>query len=312
MLSVIFVTPTNNYDMDSQQNQNRTGTYVLIALLLLSVIFNIYQWTSHSSSVETYDTRIDSMMTVRIDLERELATSTVELEKYRGISANLDTLLNDANSKLEAQEKKIRGLIASEKDAKKLNKKLKAELETLRKMKDEYLEQIDQLITENKELKSKNEELNTTVTSLNDEKRSLQGKVDVASQLKAEYVKVTAFKKKSSGKFVESSLAKRTNKIEVCCTVMDNKITEPGDKMVYVVIKEPTGKILAGNSKATFTSVDGSEVNASASYKITYNGDKQNVCMNYESDERVLVPGSYNIDIYIDNTLVATTTYSLE
>lgn len=297
---------------NKEKKESKITIYLILALLLLSLGFNAYQWSNHSTTVITYDTKIDSMITVRIDLEKELATSTVELDKYRGISANLDTLLNDANDKIAAQEKRIRSIIAKEKDATKLNKKLKEELEALRLMKDEYLEKIDQLITENKELKAKNEELNTTVTSLSEEKKNLQGKVGIASQLKTEYVKVSTFKKKSSGKYVEASLAKRTNKIDVCFTVMDNKIAQPGDRMLYVVIKEPTGKILAGSSKATFNDEQGTELLATASYKVNYTGEKQNVCVNYENDQRVLVSGSYNIDIYIDGTLVAHTTHSLE
>ena len=297
--------------MESQK-QNKTTQVVLIIVLLLSAIFNVYQWKNHTTTVVTYDTKIDSMIVVRIDLERELATSNVELDKYRGISANLDTLLNEANHKMELQEKKIRSLISKEKDMNSLNKKLKVELDELRKMKDEYLEKIDQLVTENKALKVKNEELNTTVTTLSDEKKNLEGKVGVASQLKAEYLKVSAFKKKNSGKYVEASLAKKTNKIDVCLTVMDNKIAQTGDKMVYLVIKEPTGKILAGISKTAFKNEKGEDVDATASYKISYTGEKQNVCLTFETEDRNLTSGSYDIDIYIEGSRVANTQYLLK
>jgi cell division protein FtsI/penicillin-binding protein 2 len=93
---------------------------------------------------------------------------------------------------------------------------------------------------------------------------------------------------------------------------MDNKIAQPGDKMLYVVIKEPTGKILASSSKASFNNEKGEEIAATSSYKISYTGDKQNACLNFETEERTLTPGSYNIDIYIDGTLVANTSYMLE
>ena len=294
------------------QEKNNTTRIILIILLLLSAVFNVYQWKNHSTTVITYDTKIDSMIVVRVDLEREMATTNVELDKYRGISANLDTLLNEANKKMDAQERKIRSLISKEKDVNALNKKLKVELEELRKMKDEYLEKIDQLVTENKELKAKNEELNTNVTVLSEEKKNLQSKVGVASQLKAEYIKVSAFKKKNSGKFVEASIAKKTNKIDVCFTVMDNKVAQSGDKMLYIVIKEPTGKILAGQSKAEFKNEKGEAIAATASYQIKYTGEKQNACLSFETEDRNLTSGAYDIDIYIDGTLVANTSYLLK
>jgi DNA repair exonuclease SbcCD ATPase subunit len=249
---------------------------------------------------------------VRVEVERELASTETELEKYRGISANLDSLLNDANGRIAEQEKKIRKLIANEKDANRLNKKLKAELEAFKKLKDEYLEKIDQLIIENNALKAKNEELNNTVSNLSEEKKNLQGKVATASQIKVEYLKINAYKKKNSGKYVEATIAKRTNKIEACFTVMDNKIAEHGDKNIYMVIKEPGGKILAGISRANFTDVSGNNIEATASYKIHYEGDKIPVCINFENEQRILVSGNYAVEIYMENTPVASGTLMLK
>ncbi len=301
--------------MDTNKTNDRSGrtvTYILFALLLLSIAGNIYQYKSHTNVVTVYDNKVDSLILVRVEVERELATTQLELEKYRGISANLDTMLNEANGRIVEQENRIRNLIAKEKDGKKLSKKLKAEIAELKKLRDEYLERIDVLITENNQLKTQNEQLNTTVNTLTEEKKNLQGKVATASQLKAEYVKVNAYKKKNSGKYVESSLAKRTNKIESCFTVLENKVAEHGDKMIYLVIKEPTGKILQGNSKATFTNAAGEEVNATASYKMNYTGEKQDVCLNYDNDERMLVSGSYVVEIYMENTLISSMNYSLK
>jgi hypothetical protein len=295
-------------NQNQNQKQSKSTQYALIVLLLLSLIANVFQFKNNKDDVSARDYKIDTLETVRIELERELATSDLELEKYRGISANLDTLLNDANSKITAQEKKIRNLIASERNQGKLNKKLRAELEELRKLKEEYLEKIDQLITENEQLKQENEIKAQAINQLYEEKKGLQGKVTTASQLKAEYVKVETYKRKNSGKYVETSIAKRTNKIEVKMTVLDNKVADPGDKMVYIIIKEPTGKVLAGTSMARFTSASGEELDATASYKMTYNGEKQDVVIAYEGEDKMLTSGTYNIEVYIDGTLVNTAT----
>jgi hypothetical protein len=291
--------------------QNKTTQYALIVLLLLSLVGNVYQFKNNKKDVETRELKIDTLVTVQGQLQMELVETNKELESYRGISANLDSLLNDANSKIAAQEAKINKLISGEKNQSKLNSKLKKELAELRKLKDQYLEKIDQLITENAQLKKENEAKAAAITQLNEEKSGLQNKVLTASQLQAEYIKVSSFKKKNSGKYVETSLAKRTNKIDVNLTVMDNKVAEAGDKMVYVVIKEPKGKVLSGLSNARFTSTEGEEVAATASYKLAYNGTKQEVKVSYESDERELEPGNYTIDVYIDGTLVNTSTYIL-
>lgn len=297
-------------------NQNKMATLLLALLLLGSVGFNVYQWQLQSAPdhiSEGAQVKIDSLMSIRVELEKELATATLELEKYRGMSTSLDSLLNDANAKIAAQEKTIRELISKEKNTASLNEKLKRELAELRKLKDEYFEKIDQLLAENKELKAQNEILQESVGGLKKEKTVLQRKVTQASQLKAEYLKVSTFKKKSNGKFVESTTAKRTNKIDLCFTVMDNMVAERGERMVYVVMKEPTGKPLAGYSKTTFNDAEtGEEIQATASQKIDFNGNKQNLCLNFESDKRILTSGNYTFLVYIDGTLVAESAYSLK
>lgn len=295
----------------AEQKQNRSTLILLLLLLVGSVGFNIYQFKNHSTTVVEHGTQVDSLINARVEVERELAGITMELEKYRGIAGNLDSLLNDANGKMEAQEAKIRKLISGEKDLNKLNKKLKSELEELRKLRDEYLEKIDGLLAENKALKEENSTLNTQVTDLNQQKNLLEQKVTTASQLKAEYIKVNSFKKRSSGKFVESVLAKRTNKLEACFTIMDNKVAGSGDKMIYLRIVAPNGKVLMGFTKASLT-VDGENVDATASQKIDYKGEKQDMCLSFENEDRILESGTYLVEVYIENTLVHQSNYTLK
>ncbi|MCU0422252.1 MAG: hypothetical protein MUC81_05520 [Bacteroidia bacterium] len=294
------------------QKQNKTTQYALLVLLIISLVGNVFQYKNNQVDVNQRDLKIDTLVSVQAELEQELTATGKELENYRGIASNLDSLLNDANDKIALQEAKIKRLLVVEKDGKKLNAQLKKELAELRKLKEQYLEKIDQLISENEALKRENEAKAADITKLNEEKKGLQDKVATAEELKAEYIKVAAFKKRGNGKFVETSLAKRTNKIDVSLTVMDNKLAKPGDRMVYVVITEPGGKVLAGPSMAKFTK-DGSgeELAASASYKLNYNGQKQEIKVAYESDERELTPGNYSIDVYINGTLVNTSTYIL-
>ncbi|MFY8110057.1 MAG: hypothetical protein ACOVO9_13745 [Bacteroidia bacterium] len=295
----------------AEQKQNRSSLILLLLLLVGSVGFNIYQFKNHSTTVIEHGTQVDSLINSRVEVERELAGITMELEKYRGIAGNLDSLLNDANGKMEAQEAKIRKLISGEKDLNKLNKKLKSELEELRKLRDEYLEKIDGLLAENKALKEENSTLNTQVTDLNQQKNLLEQKVTTASQLKAEYIKVNSFKKRSSGKYVESVLAKRTNKLEACFTIMDNKVAGTGDKMIYLRIVAPNGKVLMGFTKASLT-VDGENVDATASQKIDYKGEKQDMCLSFENEDRILESGTYLVEVYIENTLVHQSNYTLK
>lgn len=300
--------------MDKQQEEksnNKNGLILLLLLLLGSLGFNVYQYKNHTTTIISHGNEVDSLNNVRIEVERELVSTTMELEKYRGIASNLDSLLTDANGKIYNQEQKIRNILRTEKDANKLNSKLKEELEKLKALRDEYLEKIDALMVENGTLKAQNKELTNTLTNLDNEKSKLEKTVETASVLKVEYVKVATFKKKSSGKLVESNLAKRTNKIETCLTVMDNKVANKGDRFIYLRIVSPNGKPLAGINKGT-VNYNGETLECTSNIKIDYQNEKQNICLAYEGDERNLESGTYQIEVFIDNNLVHSSSYILK
>jgi hypothetical protein len=294
----------------NKKNNNNTLTLLLL-LLITSVGVNFYQWKSHNGMVVSHGNEVDSLITIRVEVERELGLTAIELEKYRGIAGNLDTLLNEANSQIAKQESVIKLLLASEKDGKKLSTKLKTEIAKLHRLRDEYLDKIDSLIAENDRLKSENLNLNSQVENLNEQKNLLAGKVATAAQLKAEYVKVSSFKKRSNGKYTESAIAKRTNKLEACFTLMDNKIAGTGDKLIYLLITAPNGKILMSYTKAQFTDSEGKFLDATASIKVDYTGAKQDLCLSYENDERILESGTYQIGIYADGLMVHQSNYIL-
>jgi len=211
--------------------------------------------------------------------------------------------LNEAQAKIDEQAKKIRSLGANEKDLKKLNEKLKQQLADLQVLRDEYLTRIDSLLMANKQLVAEKEQLTSTNQNLT---KNLETTVATASELKSEYIKVQSFKRKGSGKYVETALAKRTHKLTACFDVLDNKIAKTGEKTVYLKITEPGGKPIGNKStgSSTFKTSSGEEVMYAVSTTINYAGVKQNVCMNYEEQEDKMFPaGTYMIEVYIDGNL---------
>jgi hypothetical protein len=104
-----------------QQQERRKGAVLWIVLLLLSVGLNVYQWQNHTTSVTTYEQKVDTLVIERVNVEKELADAKSELEKYRGISANLDSLLNEAQAKIDEQGLKIKKLGVNERNSRDLN-----------------------------------------------------------------------------------------------------------------------------------------------------------------------------------------------
>ena len=288
---------------NKNQEQGKNKGTIWIVLLILSAVLNIYQWRNHTTAISNFESKVDTLVVEKVNVEQELSETKSELEKYRGISSNLDSLLNEAQAKIDEQAKKIRSLGANEKDMKTLNAKMKQQLADLQMLRDEYLTRIDSLLMANKQLVTEKEELTSTNQNLT---KNLETTVATASVLKSEYIKVQSFKRKGSGKYTETALAKRTHKLSVCFDVLDNKIAKAGDKTIYLKITEPDGKPMGNKStgSASFKTASGEEVMYAATSTLTYTGVKQNVCMNYEEQEdKMFPPGTYMLEVYIDGNL---------
>ena len=133
------------------ENKNKTNL-ILIIFLLLSVGFNIYQYSAKNTIVTESKNERDSLITARVDIEKELNETYSELNQYKGENARMDSLLSKANTDLQTYENKIASLLKSESNKDQLNKKLLEELKEIKKLRDQYLEKIDNLLAENSKL----------------------------------------------------------------------------------------------------------------------------------------------------------------
>ena len=165
------------------------------------------------------------------------------------------------------------------------SKKQLAELQALR---DEYLARIDSLIAANDSLKAANKDLTVEKQNLTYNVQSLsknlESTVATASVLKAEYIKVSMYKRRGNGKYVITPIARRTNKMEVCFDIMDNKIAKSGSRTVYLKVTEPGGKTIGNRSSGSgsFNTPAGEEVLYTATTTVDYAGTRTNVCLSHE------------------------------
>lgn len=298
--------------MENAAPQSKGGTNkILIVLLLVSLGLNAYLFTSKNTIQEEAKTEKDSLITARIDVEKELNETYTELNQYKGENARMDSLIAAANIDIDKYKERIAALIKKEGNSSALNKKLKAELEELKGLRDKYLEQIDALMVENEQLKKDKSELTSKVENLS---QNLEQTVSTASVLRAEYVKVKSYKKRSNDKYTETAMAKRTNKLETCFTVLENKIAKGGSKTVYLRILEPSGKVLGNRAEgsSTFKKTGSSEeLLFTASQQIDYDNKNQDLCMNWEEADRNFAPGKYIMEIYVDGNLSGTSEVTL-
>jgi hypothetical protein len=292
------------------ENKNKSNL-LLIILLLLSVGFNIYQYSSKNTIISESKNERDSLITARVDIEKELNETYSELNQYKGENARMDSLLSIANTDLQSYENKIASLLKSESNKEQLNKKLLEELKEIKKLRDQYLEKIDNLLAENSRLKKDNSDLNTKVEQIS---KDLQNTVNTASILRVEYLNISSLKKKFNDKYAPTLLAKRTNKFDICFTILENKIAKSGTRTVYLRLISPNGKVIGDRAQGSGSFNDvksNSQMQFTLSKSLDYNNANANICMTWESAGEKYNVGIYTAEIYIDGVFSSSKTLEL-
>lgn len=290
------------------ENKNNKGVLILLVLSLLgnAILGYLFFTTNQEKQIITIEkektsAELDSIIDIRVALETELTATKADLDKFKGYSAELDSLLSAAREELAIKEKRIAAL---SRDNKKL-KELQKELEELKRMRDALLEQVDRLVQENNLLKKENQEYQATISDLKIVKSDLEKKVESGSVLTANNVVVIGYKEKGSGKKSPTVIAKKTDLVDVCFDLVQNRIAPPGNKEVYVRIISPEGSTLAVQSLGSGTFKDkesGQENLYTAKKTVAYDGTTKNHCITWRPN-MPFASGKYKAEVYVDGYL---------
>ncbi len=297
---------------NTEKKCKKNGLWIFLTLLFM-ISTLVLGWMLYTSNqeVKVVYVELNKTKNEKASIKQELENM---LQQYDELKTNNEAL----NSQIEEQKAKIQQLI-QELDKTKKNSyweihKYKKELETLRKILKSYVHQVDslntlnqQLMKENKVVKSKYEQVASEKENLDSIKQELEKKVDIAKTLRAINFNITGLNKKGK----PNNKAKKVKKIQICFTLAENKVVEPGNKVVYLRIARPDGSIIT-ESEYNLFEYEGNKIAYTAKREIEYNNKDTNVCIYWtnESGER-LMKGTYFADIFIDGKNVGTSTFKL-
>jgi len=262
-----------------------------------------------------------------------LAETKADNERVEKEKLELDTQLKDLNeqfskltefgneridSVVAVKDMEIASLRMQNRSGGGGSSKLKAKVKELEAQITDLLAQIEKLKQENADLRTANLKLDTELSTVKGENASLSvsnkdlsGKVDLAKQLKISAIESHPIFVSKSGKEKITNKSKKANKIESCFTVFENDVVESGDKTAYLVVIDPTGKLIGENESNVFES-QGSEVFYTVKKSFYFDGSKQDMCMDFSDGVKDLAKGNYKISVYIENTLAAKSTFDLK
>lgn len=284
------------------KSDNKLGK-ILAFLLTLSLIANVYLYIKRT---EVFPSKKELMIENKL-LDQQLAQFKNELYKFKGINTDIDKVVNDAQSKIEAKENIIASLMRDKKWEAKKSQKLLFQIDSI---KEQYLNVIDSLLVE----REGRNVINSKLDNMEETLAGLNKKIGIASLLVGDNIKVSPLKFSMGGKLKSTAFAKKTDEIKICIDILENRITKAGSKNIYFVITTPDAKILVdeGGEAPTFQHPDFHKLaQCSKVESIDYKNQKINLCTTIKPG-KIENTGLYILEVFCDETKLGMTTFSLK
>jgi hypothetical protein len=244
-------------------------------------------------------------------METERDSLALNLSNMLWEYENVRTTNQTISAELEVEKEKIQTLLEEMRRNEAVNfsklRQYEKETNTLREIMRSYIKQIDSLNTLNQQLIAENMEVKQSLIDsksenqkLAEEKSSLAQQIEKGSQLRVRNIEAIGLNKRDK----DTHYASRSEKLRACFIINENTITTPGVRNAYIVIKDPTEKVLPNASGATIEVRDSEEpLVYSAVREIDYQNQDLETCIYYDIQEAKLAKGKYEVQVYIDRNL---------
>lgn len=295
-----------NNTQDTQKSFNSNWIYLgIIALLLIAGIYLFV--TKNEVEKQKADT-INELATVSTDkaaVENQYNAALARLDEMKGQSIQMDSLLNDRNAEVEELKRKIKKILDNKNASESELKKANSMIAQLNSKMAEFQNTITALKQENINLTEDKKQLTAAQENLKEEKRkvekTLETTIETASILHASDFKMEAINRKKNllgkDKEVETGKAKKADLIKFSFDLDENRVSESGEKVIYICVYKPNGSIAGNNSK--FKLSNGAEKGYTTSKTISYKqGEKVNDIVTQWIPSEDFEKGNYKVEVY--------------
>ena len=290
-------------------NENNSGKFkilvgVLSILLIALAVYTVTLFNDNKSKISTLETQ-------KTDIENEL----------EGLIANYDEVIKDNELKdkdlLDARDR-ISVLLDSVKDAKAnvgLIERYKIEIDRLKRERSLMFKRADSLIASNERLLHQRDSTTTELEntrsiadSVSQENVSMNETIKKASIVRASDLRGEAVIIRRNGKVVDTKRSSRADKIRACFTLSSNAIAPQGDRILYIQVINPKNNIVGERALQQF---EDENLYYSASTNVFYENEELDVCILVDVTDTDLIDGRYIINLFDQDTQIATTTMEL-
>lgn len=253
--------PSASNSPQQQQKDNKNSIIILLVIALIgSWIYFFYARNQSNTVIDQKNAEYATLDSAKNAIQQEYDQAMVRLEGLTQTNKGLDSLVKTRNTELDILKSKFKSLVGKQNataaelsDAKKLVEELNVRI-------DDYVREIERLQAENQQLNidksnltAENRSLNENLSSEQNARKEAENKVDIGSTLKASNFNIVAIFERNSGKEKSTSSAKRADKLRISFTLDENRIATSGMKQLFIVAKDPSGKIIKEEALASGT-----------------------------------------------------------
>lgn len=303
-----------NQSEEKKSTSNRFFIYLSVVLTAVSGFLG-YQLYNQKEVVKTQFVEIEKKTSEYDIAKQELGELKAKYDEMQTDNKQLQSQLDMEREKIAELEEMIEKYKG---DAVALSK-ARRELGTIRNLIKSYLRQIDSLNTANQQLQAENAVVKKDLESergvskqLNEEKAQLNQKIEIGSKLKAFGVFANGINVKNKDKEIATTKARRADLIRCCFTIAENSIAKAGERIIYMKLTGPDGKVFTNGSDEsnTFT-FNGQKQQYSAKKNFTYDNKTEETCMIFRKTSDFL-PGKYKVELFSDDVMIGATNLELK
>jgi myosin heavy subunit len=308
--------------METQEKDKKSKLflYVVIGILLLTnglLAYKLYKGNQDNLNLTSQNVSLNDE---KANLQSELANLATELEATKSSEAQKDEEISALQVQLEGKVAQLRKALNSKSLSSKEIKKLKAEIDQLRKDNSVFQDKIRAL---EDELAVTTANLNQTTSQLTEEKKVTQqlnktveakeAVIEKGKQLIADQISVTGIKLRRNGKEKSTTKNNKTDAIKATFRILENKIADAGDKALYVKITGPDGVTLEPLTGAdgVFKLQGGAQAKYTVMKIVDYNNTDQVVSV-YHKKGSDYAEGIYTVEIFADRVSIGKSSVTLK
>ena len=270
---------------------------VVIILQFVKIILDTREKDEVVTALTSTEQELASTRQRMTEIRNELDEKIAEVQKLGGDVADLES----ARAELDMELK--RSIRATGKEIKTLKDKVEG-YELLLRNKDEEIAKLQtvnkELLTENRTLKTAKNQLADTINRLNQSKQELASKVAIASQLKAENIRILALNDRDKER--ESPFRNRQlSKLKVTFNLAENEVAPIEGKKIMIRIIDENGQVLFDVARGSGTFIyNGKEEFYTAAQEILFDNPRQQLIFLYDKGSDY-AEGTYTLEIYADD-----------